>query len=204
MCGRICLNIDIDSLKHEFSLVNNVILKPRYNIAPGQVTPVLRKLNALEFMTWGFRPSWLKPDQNTFINARAETLLEKPAFKQAIKNRRCLIVATGYYEWKLIGTSKQPYYIFHSEHKTLALAGIWDGDGCAIITKPAQQDLLAIHERMPLIIKPEHYALWLNQKYDPDLLSIVQKENITLSAYPVSTKVNSPKHDSSECILALQ
>lgn len=207
MCGRFCLDADIGSVIKHFSLKQNVVLKPRYNIAPGQVVPVVRKPGLLEFLTWGLRPAWLNPTHNAFLNARVETLTEKPSFKQAFNKRRCLIVASGYYEWREIGSTKQPYFICLPKRELFAFAGVWDGDSCCIITTLAQQpEIKAVHERMPLVLASPSYEQWLNPTVNPETIQNLIQKNITqqLLVYPVSTQVNSPKHDSVACIQPLQ
>lgn len=204
MCGRFCLTADLDEINAIFHLKHSVVLKPRYNIAPNQVIPVIRRPGELEFLTWGLRPSWLKEGQNSFINARLETLEERPAFKQAIKLRRCLILANGYYEWKQIGTRKQPYHFFLPDNKIFAFAGIYDGDTCAIITSPAmQEDLIQIHQRMPLVLPQKYYATWLDAKVKNVNLHEYLQNDITFNVAAVSTKVNNPTNDFVECIKAL-
>lgn len=206
MCGRFALISDFETIRSEFSLTQNVVLKPRYNIAPTQVMPVIRKPGQLEFLTWGLRPVWLPDDQNAFVNARMETVHEKPAFRQPFKLRRCLIITNGYYEWKQIGNLKQPYFITLPQNKLFAFAGMWEGDTCTIITKPAYQpEIIAVHARMPVIINPEDYAAWIHLKTSAsDLQIIMHKKDFIFNISPVSTKVNNPKNDVLECTLALQ
>lgn len=206
MCGRFSLSANADSIINHFSLTNNTILKPRYNIAPTQVVPIIRTPGILEFSTWGLKPIWLKEGQASFINARMETLSEKPAFKRAIKLQRCLVIADGYFEWKQIGNIKQPFYISLPQHELFAFAAVWDGDTCAVITKKADQSLLAkVHDRMPVIIAPDQYAVWLNIKTPADIVTNAMSQNNlpALKIYPVTTKVNIPKNDFSECIAPL-
>lgn len=206
MCGRFAFVSDVAEVTAQFALKQNVVLKPRYNIAPTQLIPAIRTLGKLEFLTWGLRPSWLPETQNAFINARMETIHEKPAFRQAFKQRRCLILTNGYYEWKQIGSSKQPYFITLPQQKLFAFAGLWENDTATIITKPAYQpEVLMVHERMPVIIHPDHYAAWFDVKtVQENLLNYMQAQNIILNVFPVSTKVNNPKNDILECTLALQ
>lgn len=202
MCGRFCLYSDASTVIAYFGLQHSIVLKPRYNIAPSQLVPAIRVMGQLDFLTWGLRPSWLKTDHNPFINARAETIMQKPSFAQSFKHHRCLIIANGYFEWKQINRIKQPYFIHSSEEELIAFAGIWDADACAIITHATeQQDLLAIHERKPLIVQQKDYALWLNPKTSiNDLQAFMSNNDTKLLAYPVTTKVNNPKHDLYECI----
>ncbi|HSX20795.1 MAG TPA: SOS response-associated peptidase [Gammaproteobacteria bacterium] len=205
MCGRFCLYSEPTEIFAHFSVTQNAVLTPRYNIAPTQVIPVVRSIGTLDFLTWGLRPVWLKEGQNAFINARLETLNEKPAFKHAFKTKRCLIPANGYYEWKQVGTVKQPYLFSLPQNKIFAFAGLWDGDTCALITTTAQPDLAVIHHRMPLIIDPQFYALWLDPKTSvANLQATIQQKPYHFTASPVSTKVNNPRHDFLECTKALQ
>lgn len=206
MCGRFSFTADIEEVNQHFCLSQNVVLKPRYNIAPSQLIPLIRTQGKIEFLTWGLRPNWLPETQNAFTNARMETIHEKPAFRQAFKQRRCLVLTNGYYEWKQIGATKQPYFFSLPQKKIFAFAGIWEADTCAIITKSAYQaEVLNIHARMPVIINPEFYAAWFDLKTSlEDLQFHMQLQNIRLNVFPVSTKVNNPKNDILECTLALQ
>lgn len=206
MCGRFAFDSAIEEITEQFSLTQSVVLKPRYNIAPSQLIPVIRMPGKLEFLTWGLRPSWLPEGQNAFTNARMETIHEKPAFRHAFKQRRCLILTNGYYEWKQIGSSKQPYFITLPQQKLFAFGGLWENDTATIITKRAYQpEVLNVHERMPLIIHPEHFATWFDTKTSKENVQLVmQMQNTVLNVFPVSTKVNNPKNDILECTLALQ
>lgn len=206
MCGRFCLDTDLATIIEYFSLRHNVVLKPRYNIAPSQVVPVIREPGKLEFLVWGLRPSWLKAEHNSFVNARLETLAEKPSFKQAFNKRRCLIVANGYYEWKQIGKIKQPYFISLPQRELFAFAGIWDGDTCSIITTPAQHaQLSGIHERMPVVLNKQYCDLWMSPEANiQELLNFTTNNNYQFVINAVSTQVNSPKHDSMVCTQPLQ
>lgn len=205
MCGRFCLDSDAAQIISTFNLHQNIVLTPRYNIAPLQLIPVIRTSGILEFITWGFRPDWLKPEQNSFINARIETLSERPAFKHAFRKQRCLIIATGFYEWKQIGTIKQPYFFSLPENKLFAFGGIYTGDTCAIITTQAsQKEMVAIHQRMPLIITSDNYSAWLDPKTNIDKLQQqIQVTRSIFNVFAVSTKVNNPQNDFKECIKAL-
>lgn len=206
MCGRFCLDSNLAAITEYFSLKQGVVLKPRFNIAPSQVIPVIRHPGTLEFITWGLRPSWLKADHNSFINARIETLTEKPAFKQALQKRRCLVVANGYYEWKQIGKIKQPFFISLPQRELFAFAGIWEGDTCAIITTEAQHsELKSIHERAPVVLTHENCKLWLNATTDINsVLNTIIDVKLPFNIAAVSTYVNSPQHDSVACIQSLQ
>lgn len=205
MCGRFCLTAEMVDITHAFAVKQNVVLTKRYNIAPAQVVLAIKTPGMLDFLTWGFAPKWLKEGQNPFINARAETLFDKPAFKSAILHRRCLILATGYYEWKQIGNHKQPYHFSLSNNQLFAFAGLYDGDTCAIITTNAtQKEMLVIHERAPLTLPSNLYDVWLNPKANKDdILTCLNTKHLHFNISAVTTKVNNPKNDVIECIKAL-
>ena len=228
MCGRFTLASDAEALNQTFfDFAGPMDLSPRYNISPTQDVAVIantstdtgesRKTGQVEFFHWGLIPSWAKDPKigNRMINARSETLSEKPSFRNAYKRRRCLILADGYYEWKQIpgDRSKQPVYIRLKSQKPFALAGLWEvwqTDGmdeplrsCTIITCPPNVMLEEIHHRMPVILPQDAYTEWLapNQQsaeiLQPLLVPYLDEE---MEAYPVSRFVNRPTNDSPECI----
>lgn len=219
MCGRFTLAADPSELGDEFEGVQfPPDIAPRYNIAPSQ--PVLAIRNdakqRADFLVWGLVPSWAKDPSigNRLINARGETLAEKPAFRGAYKYKRCLIPADGFFEWKAgQGTkTKTPYVIRMKGRQPFAFAGLWDEwhspDGselfsCTIITT-APNDLMApIHNRMPVILQRQDYGPWLDPAPRPaaSLNHLIRPFPAELlEAYPVSTLVNSPANDSPECI----
>jgi len=217
MCGRFTLVASNEELQSHFGLQQNAAFKPRYNIAPGEPIPVVRAKGQLGFLNWGFIPAWLKIDatHQGWINARSETVTEKAAFRQAFLKRRCLIPATGYYEWKALDAIKQPFHIHLEKNQIFAFAAIWEArqkeDGqmeetCAILTQAAEGDLARIHERMPLIITPDQYEQWLSplKSQEKNLLSFINPlKSQSLKVYPVSTKVNLANFESLECIQAL-
>lgn len=196
MCGRFTLTADSSAIIANFKLTNHAVLKPRYNIAPYQVIPVIRAIGKLDFLTWGFRPAWLPGDQQGFINARADTIANKPAFKDAFKKRRCLVIADGFYEWRIVGQRKQPYYVSLSKHELFAFAGIWESDTCAIITR----------DHKPLILAAQDYTQWLTQNTSIANIEriITQNLNLNFTTHPVSTIVNNAQHDVVACIQSLQ
>jgi putative SOS response-associated peptidase YedK len=220
MCGRFTLALDPGELLEGFPAydIPEEGITPRYNIAPSQPIAVIpnRANPKLDFFIWGLIPSWAKDPQmgNRMINARSETLAEKPAFRNAFRRRRCLIPADGFYEWQPIPgkKSKQPMYIHLKDHKAFAFAGLWEiwmaPDGseilsATIITTSANEFMKPIHDRMPLILQPKDYEEWLDPKERSaeslaHLLSQYQSD--ALVAYPVSQTVNSPQVDSPECI----
>ena len=221
MCGRFTLASDPEMLQQvffDFEVPMN--LSPRYNISPTQDVAVIANTEdgEIEFFHWGLIPHWAKDPKigNRMINARSETLAEKPSFRNAYKRRRCLILADGYYEWKRIPGDrlKQPVYIRLKSQKPFALAGLWEvwqADGmdeplrsCTIITCPPNAFLEKIHHRMPVILPQDAYAAWLapNEQSETDTLQplLVPYLDEEMEAYPVSRLVNRPMNDSPECI----
>jgi len=219
MCGRFTLIADPNQLREIFPWVNIPFqLKPRYNIAPNQPAAVIPndRKDDLDFFIWGLIPSWSKDPKIGYrlINARAETIDQKPSFRNAFKRRRCLIPASGFFEWHSLANKKQkqPFYIRMKNNKPFALAGLWEvwnaPDGSmiksfTIITTQPNELLKDIHNRMPVILPTEKWEQWLvpnevsPKKIKPLLQSYPPYEMI---AYPVSTIVNNPKNDNLECI----
>ena len=214
MCGRFTLFDSSDSLAERFGLGEVTSLSPRYNIAPSQAVAVVRipaegADRELALLRWGLVPSWAKDPSvgSRMINARAETAPEKPAFRAAIRRRRCLVPADGFYEWKHAGGRKQPYYVRMRDGGTFAFAGIWEiwkGEGgdpiesCALLTTGPNELLEPIHDRMPVIIPPGGYDLWLSPMvHDPSALTpfFAPYPAGGMTAYPVRTLVNNPKMD---------
>jgi len=167
----------------------------------------------LAMMRWGLIPQWAKDDRlgYTMINARAETVAEKPAFRSAYRQRRCLIAVDGFYEWKREGKRRQPYYLTMKDKSIFAFAGIWERwqspaaeavESCAIITTEANSSICSIHDRMPVIIAPADYNLWIGPVNDRDRLQQLLRPcpSSSLLIYPVSDMVNSPRNDSPGCI----
>ncbi|MDT3415155.1 MULTISPECIES: SOS response-associated peptidase [Brevibacillus] len=218
MCGRFTLVTDPEKLMSRFHLQEIPFdLKPRYNIAPGQQIPAIladggrRRIGQLR---WGLVPSWAQDDKIGYkmINARAETLQEKPAFRRLFERKRCMIPADGFFEWKQMDGRKQPMRITMRDGEPFAFAGLFDTwtapDGqklhtCTIITTRPNEVVADIHDRMPVILRPEDEDLWLDrEKYDPDLLQslLVPFDPGQMRAYPVSAIVGSPKNDFPACI----
>jgi len=212
MCGRFTLTDEIVQLQAYFEFFNDEELSPRYNIAPGQyiLTVVSDGTNRVaQHMKWGFVPFWAKDEKMGFkmINARAETIDEKPSFRQAFQQRRCLILADGFYEWKRTESKKHPYRFVMKDRKPFAFAGIWETwskgttplTSCTIITTEPNDVTKDIHDRMPVILSPDAYETWLNPTYQPicdlkELLKPYPAEK--MEKYEVSTLVNSAKNDS--------
>lgn len=221
MCGRFTLAADATMIQEAFPWLNIPRgLQPRYNVAPTQPVAVVPNdgKSQLDYFVWGLVPSWAKdPDiGNRMINARAETLAEKPSFKSSLKRKRCLILADGFYEWKQIPgqKTKLPMYIRLKSGQPFAFAGLWDEwhapDGsqvlsCTIITTEPNSMMQAIHNRMPVILPPEAYTTWLAQgDQKPEaLIGLLQPyPTEKMTVYPVSILVNSPNNDSPELIRA--
>jgi putative SOS response-associated peptidase YedK len=222
MCGRFTLTLDPAQLREAFpGILFPQEIKPRYNIAPSQPVAVIPNTgeNKLDFFTWGLIPSWAKDPEigNRLINARAETLSEKPAFRSSFRHRRCLILADGFFEWRLdaSGKSKTPYFIHLKSREPFAFAGLWDlwsnPDGseirsCTIITTTPNELIKPIHNRMPVILSPDSYRVWLSteEKKPENYASLLTSFPASaMSAYPVSKTVNSPQNDNLECIKPL-
>lgn len=220
MCGRYTNTVSIKKLAERFGFKTiEDDFQPRFNIAPGQNAPVVFRNwpNKFEMMRWGLVPSWAKEERIGYkmINARAETLSSKPSFKRPFQRHRCLVLADSFYEWKSqTGTkNKIPIRIFLKDEIPFAFAGLWDHwkkpDGTelhsfTIITTEANRKLREIHDRMPVILKPEDEARWL----DPELQDSSELGKLLkpypdseIEYYPVSTIVNSPKNDIPGCIV---
>lgn len=224
MCGRFTLTPDPADLMEAFpGFTFPADLTPRYNIAPSQLVAAIPNngQNKADLFHWGLIPSWAKDPTigNRMINARAESLAEKPSFRTAYRRRRCLVIANGYYEWRPEPNkkSKTPFYIKLKSEKPFAFAGLWEtwrsaesaADdttimSCTIITTTPNPLLEPIHNRMPVILESEVYDQWLDPTdQSPDKLSLLLKSypDSKMTAYPVSTLVNNPKNDSPECIV---
>lgn len=216
MCGRYSLTTPVEAVGRLFEVAERPNLPPRYNIAPSQQAPVVRADAAggrvLAPMRWGLIPSWAKEAKIGYrmINARAETVAGKPAFRGAFRHRRCLVPADGFYEWRKLGATKQPYRITRADGAPFAFAGLWerwrapDGaviDSFTIITTVANETLRPIHERMPVILDPADFGAWLEAGGVGRLVPYAGAE---LAAIPVSTRVNSPKNDDPACIAPLE
>jgi putative SOS response-associated peptidase YedK len=220
MCGRFTLTVDPGQFQDQFpSLEVPQGFAPRYNIAPTQPVAVVPNdgSNRVDYYVWGLIPFWAKDPEigNRMINARAETLTDKPAFKGPFRYKRCLVLADGFYEWRKEpdGKTKTPIYIQLKSGQPFGFAGLWDSwhaaDGseirsCTIITTRPNTLLEAIHNRMPVILHPEAYAEWLTPgEGDPARLKqfLLPYPDGEMVAFPVSRLVNTPQNDSPECIL---
>ncbi len=218
MCGRYTLTAPGEVLGEIFETEESVDWAPRYNLAPTQEVAVLgldpQGSRSILKMRWGLIPSWAKDPAigNRLINARAETVAEKPSYRSSFKKRRCLLLADGFYEWKKVDGIKQPYYFRLEGHRPFAVAGLWsrwrrDGDegilSCSLITTEANPATREVHDRMPVILRPQDYDSWLNPVGDDaeahlDLLRPYPGDD--LEAFAVSTRVNNPRNDAADLI----
>lgn len=218
MCGRFVF-FDVDKLSERFNLQNDITLnlKSSYNIAPTSDFPVviMKDTITLEIMKWGLIPYWAKElnIQNQMINARAETLTEKPSFKNLIKSKRCLIPSNGFYEWKKEDNKKIPFFISLKNMELFSFAGLYDiwkdplnnreYKSFTIITTMSNSLISNIHDRMPVILKQEDEKIWLDKNIDDikTLTNILKPfDSDKMQMYRVSNKVNNPKNDSKELL----
>ena len=216
MCGRFTLRTPAKELSKFFGVAVPQ-LRLRYNIAPSQEIAAIRygESGQREFawLKWGLVPSWSKEPKTSYstVNARAETVAQKPTFRNAFEKRRCLILADGFYEWQKTDGTKQPIYIHMQDDEPFAFAGLWERwhkddqeiESCTIIVTDANELMEPFHDRMPVILSPDDYDLWLDPEFEgkeklQELLRPYPSDQ--MEAYPVSTIVNSPKHDEEKCI----
>jgi putative SOS response-associated peptidase YedK len=219
MCGRYRLSRRKQMIEEYFDSVSGEDdWTPRYNIAPTQPVPVIRQnpkepVRELSLVRWGLIPSWARDSSAAaqMINARAETATTKPAFRNALKSRRCLIPADGFYEWQKTGKTKQPFCFEVNEGELFAFAGIWDRwkdssgkwiETCSILTTTPNAMTSAVHDRMPVILDPDNYDLWL----DPGMRDVIAASELLrpfdagmMRSYPVSTRVNDVVNDDEGC-----
>ena len=220
MCGRFALSDTQQlSLRFEVAPGDERSLVPRYNVAPSQLIPVIvdgPDGRVLRMMKWGLRPAWKKDSGGVQdpINARAETLLERPMFRPSVARKRCLIPANGFYEWqaRLGSTSKQPYFICMTDRSLFAFGGLYaEGQGssgsqqdtCAIITTEPNELMAEIHNRMPAILDRDAEQAWLDHELvEPEAVIHLLRpyEADRMEAYPVSSKVSSPRNEGPELI----
>jgi putative SOS response-associated peptidase YedK len=212
MCGRFTFQ-PTEAFYERFQISNRLdSLVPRYNIAPGQLVPVVisHSPHRAVLMRWGLIPHWAKDQKTAYkmINARVETLAQKPAFRSLVAANRCLVPASGYYEWKGDGRDKTPYYIHPNAHAYVAFAGLYDvwakPDGeelytFTIITKDTDEFMAHLHDRMPVILERELEDDWLDTEItsEREVMAILETSaSVTLDAYPVSRMVNKPSNES--------
>jgi len=220
MCGRYTFLSEPAEIADLFEVEVPTALSRRYNVAPTQDVPAVRFDAAaahreLTLLRWGLVPFWAKDlgHGSRMINARAESVADKPSFRAALAKQRCLILATGFYEWKKTGASKQPYYFRAADGRPFAFAGLWDTwqppgkpavVSCTIITTQANQTLAPVHDRMPVILSRQDYDTWLKPGVlAPEVLTrlLAPAPDTFLSALAVDTWVNSPTHDDERCLI---
>jgi len=219
MCGRFSLTQSANALAETFQLETLPEWTPRYNVAPTQailaIAATPTHAQQMRLFRWGLVPSWAKDLTigAKMINARAETVAEKPSFRVAFKQRRCLVLADGFYEWHRIDRkTKQPYYFQLADRQPFAFAGLWErwqGDDtavetCTILTTQANELLQPIHDRMPVILAPDEYDHWLAPTATPDHHTLLRPYDTALMhGYRVSTLVNRATYDSPDCVNSL-
>jgi putative SOS response-associated peptidase YedK len=212
MCGRYTVTSAPEAIRALFGYSEQPNFPPRYNVAPTQPIAIVRLIDGkrqFALVRWGLLPSWVKDPKNftLLINARGESVAEKPAFRAAMKRRRCLIPADGFYEWKATGARKQPHYVRAKSGEPLAFAGLWETwtgpngeelETAAIVTTRANKMLASLHERMPVIVPPNAFDLWLdcaNVDAETATALIAPAPEALLEAYEVSTAVNRTAND---------
>lgn len=225
MCGRFTNTAKKEQIQAEFKVGNKNpgIFQPRYNISPSQMIDAVSSRDGgriLNQLKWGLVPHWAKDPGigNRMINARAETITEKPSFREAFRKRRCIVPTTGFYEWRQSDGKggKQPFYFYVTEREVFGFAGLYEEwvdrqsgellETCTIITTEANEVLKPVHHRMPVILKPEDYEMWLDEKVEDEeglekLLAPYPAEE--MRSHPVSKSVNIPDSDSRELIAPL-
>jgi putative SOS response-associated peptidase YedK len=221
MCGRYTLTSPAKAIADVFGVdagLDEVEAEPRYNIAPGQDVWIVRadrsgEHRELSRVRWGLVPAWSSEPKTgaTMINARAETAADKPAFRMPFRRRRCIVPADGFYEWQRRGGRAQPFLIGERDGRPFGMAGLWDvwkgPDGarlesCTILTTVPNELMSSLHDRMPAILAPDDFALWLDRREeDPArLLGVLRPcPSDDLTVKPVSTRVNDPRNDDPEC-----
>jgi putative SOS response-associated peptidase YedK len=221
MCGRFTLTSPVQVLAAQFNLPEVAALEPRYNIAPTQPVAAVRAsgeamVRELALLQWGLIPFWAKDPEvgARLINARAETVGEKPAFREAFRRRRCLVLADGFYEWQKQDGGKQPFYVRMRDGSAFAFAGLWERwkgpegniESCTLLTTQPNELMRILHNRMPVILEAKDYDLWLDPgiRQTDLLLPLLRPFSAEeMEAYPVSRRVNSPDNDDPRCIVPL-
>jgi putative SOS response-associated peptidase YedK len=221
MCGRFTLKASRQAIKDRLALAQTPSIEPRYNIAPTQPVAVVRAIRTkpgtkereLVMLRWGLVPYWADDLAigNRMINARAESVAERPAFREAFRKRRCLVVTDGFYEWKRADGKKQPYYITMKDGGPFAFAGLWEAweregeiiESCTIVTTNSNELVAEIHDRMPVIVDAKDYDVWL----DPEVKDLEVLEGLLrpypseqMMALPVSRLINDPKNEDAKCV----
>jgi putative SOS response-associated peptidase YedK len=226
MCGRYTISHSTEEILERFNVLKEIFeLTPNYNVAPSHMVPVVlnqtnesnQTIRVLQIVKWGLVPFWVRDTRShkPFINARVETVIEKPSFKSSLAKKRCIIPADGFYEWKTVEGKKQPIRIRLPGDQLFGFAGLYDdwqsADGsvnlrtCAIITVPGNEAMSEIHGRMPAILTPEGESIWLDpeQKDTKILAQYLEPYKGEIETFAVSPIVNSVKNNSKECTLAI-
>jgi len=218
MCGRFAFYSPHEAVMRLFGVAAAAEIEPRYNIAPTQFIATVREAGGpreVAMLYWGLVPSWAKEKSigARMINARSETLAEKPSFRSAFRRRRCLVLADGYYEWQRSAATKQPYFIAFEDGQPFGMAGLWERwrdpatgeplESCCIVTTSPSPAVAHVHDRMPVIVPPEAYAEWLDPRNEAvDRLARLFEPcpRPDLGARPVSTRVNNARNQGPELI----
>lgn len=221
MCGRFSQSLSGEAIAEAFQLAEAPDWQPRYNIAPTQMIPAIMAAEGsqrqFKSLRWGLVPSWAKDPVigAKLINARSETVTEKPSFRSAFKKRRCLILADGFYEWRKQPGKKQPFYFCLENGGIFAFAGLWERwhdsennelETCTILTTEANQIVASVHDRMPVILHANSHDRWLDPSQPSESLQPLLRpyEDDLMTAYPVSLAVNSPWNDALDCTAPLE
>jgi putative SOS response-associated peptidase YedK len=186
-------------MQAHFGLGNNINVAPSYNAAPSQVLPIVIG-DQIRLASWGYVPEWARDkDIKPQINARSETAAQKPFFRSGFQARRCLVPASGFYEWEKTRSGKQPWYFCHRQG-LIAFAGLYSGDTFCILTREACGSIASVHGRMPAIVPPERYGYWFNTDADRAALLIRKLDARGVDGYRVSARVNTPAHNDATLI----
>ena len=216
MCGRYCITTAPEAIRALFRYPERPNFPPRYNVAPTQPVPVMRIVEGgrhFALMRWGLIPAWVKDPKGfaLLINARGETLYDKPAFKNAIRRRRCLLPADGFYEWKVEGGRRRAFHARRPGGGPLAFAGLWETwigpngeemDTAAIVTTQSNKEMGAVHHRAPVIVPPEQFNLWLSSEADTRFAAELIKPapDGSMEVYEVSPAVNKAVNDTPDLV----
>ncbi len=217
MCGRFAFYSPAEATAALFGASGSLDMSPRYNIAPTQDIAAVRTTEngdrELVTFRWGLVPFWAKDPAigNRMINARAETVAEKPAFRTAYKRRRCLVLADGFYEWRKEASGKTPYFIARADEQPMAFAGLWENwvdketdvalQTATLITTSANEFMQQLHHRMPVVLEPATADTWLSG--DNEMLDFAGEFSPDLKAWPVDRRVNSPRNEGEELVDAV-
>jgi putative SOS response-associated peptidase YedK len=212
MCGRFSLFHNAEEIRRRFKLKKLYAeWMKRYNIAPNQQILIVRKMdgeNIAEAVQWGFIPHWTKDGVKELINARAESIKEKPTFRDSFRSKRCLVIADGFYEWQKVGKTKQPYRITLKDSGLFAFAGLYDDwrekRTAAIVTTTSNTTMRPIHDRMPAILGESDEDIWLGEETDSAVLDRMLRPYADdgLTAIPIGKEINDPKNDRDSAISA--